>query len=74
MKRCPKCDAKVRVSNTRCGSSGVHQHLIDPVSSVVGPVPFVARRRRCTECRWSSLTVELALVDLKTILRRRYAG
>ena len=66
---CPKCGSKTSVIGTRTNASqhvakhGAYvRHVSDAVSWYTGD--WVARRRRCTNCRWSEDTVELLIKDL----------
>ena len=68
--KCPRCNSKTRVRDTHPnGAEGRRQDgwitsRVSPLVSWYTP-DWVARYRRCTQCPWTSITVELLLEDLK---------
>ena len=67
---CPKCGKKMGVSNT-AGADSNRVYLLDRIAPFIDWYcnEFVARDRRCYECRQAILTVELDIEDLIGALR-----
>ena len=67
---CPKCGKKTTVSNT-AGMNSSRIYLLDKIAPFIEwyTNEFVARDRRCNDCKVALLTIELDIEDLIGALR-----
>jgi len=66
---CPKCGTKFRVTNT-AGNGDTNRYYLRGLGNKVldwYTEDFVIRQRVCPKCKYSSVTIEVELSDLKEI-------
>ena len=71
---CPRCGAHARVVNSRHAESVVVKvgaKLVQFAHDSVGwyTADWVARERRCSQCTWRALSIEIIDEDLLHLLR-----
>jgi len=65
---CPQCSEKTIVSNTRTRQSiesRKHRIIREAYRLMRGYDNWVVRRRRCSQCDWSGVTIELLTNDFR---------
>ena len=77
--RCPRCDAKSKVSNSRTSDAADdtrNAYLVDWASAAVGwyTQDWVVRHRKCAVCGWNKNTIELIGDDLSAMLKHAAHG
>lgn len=69
--KCPKCGSKFRVANTASTDDSSRLHLRQLCNELIQWYcqDYVVRQRVCTNCMYSTITVELERNDLLNIMR-----
>jgi len=73
---CPQCSAKTRVTASRSMATPGRGWEMKRAQSMVGwyTQDFVVRIRKCTQCPFSTFTVELPMEDIKGIMTETAEG